>query len=167
MISLCFDFVSVNLGWQCCQDPWQEVITATPNCITFSPGFHSLLGPHISHSFWMLMPLTLFSGLNLRLLSPDSKLQDSPEMASSWIRGGSDCILGKVSLLKEWSRIGTGCPVMWLFHNPWRCSKKRVDMTLQDMVWQAQWCWVGCNDLKSLFQPQWFYSSMIPWQNLA
>jgi len=31
-------------------------------------------------------------------------------MASSCVRGGSDWILGKISLLKEWSGIGPGCP---------------------------------------------------------
>jgi len=30
-------------------------------------------------------------------------------MDSNCIRGGVDCILGKISLLKEWSGIGTGC----------------------------------------------------------
>jgi len=45
------------------------------------------------------------------------------ETASSCIRGGSDWILGKISLLNEWSGIGTGCPVKWWSHHPWRCSK--------------------------------------------
>jgi len=31
-------------------------------------------------------------------------------MASSCIRGGLDWMLGKISLLKEWSSIGRGCP---------------------------------------------------------
>jgi len=31
-------------------------------------------------------------------------------MASSCVRGGLDWILGKISSLKEWSGIGTGCP---------------------------------------------------------
>jgi len=35
------------------------------------------------------------------------------EMASSCIRGGLDLILGKISSLKEWSGIGTGCPGRW------------------------------------------------------
>ena len=34
-------------------------------------------------------------------------------MASSCARGGSFWILGKISLLKEWSGIGTGCPGKW------------------------------------------------------
>jgi len=33
-------------------------------------------------------------------------------------RGGLDCILGKISLLKEWSSIGTGCPGRWLSDHP-------------------------------------------------
>jgi len=32
-------------------------------------------------------------------------------------------MLGKVSLLKEWSDIGIGCPGKWWSHHPWRCSK--------------------------------------------
>jgi len=34
-------------------------------------------------------------------------------MASSFVRGHSDWILRKISLLKEWSDIGTGCPEKW------------------------------------------------------
>ena len=33
------------------------------------------------------------------------------EMPSSCIRGGLDWILGKMSLLKVWSGIGTGLPI--------------------------------------------------------
>jgi len=44
-------------------------------------------------------------------------------MASSCIRGDLDWILGKISLLKEWSGIGTGFPGKWWSHCPWRCSK--------------------------------------------
>jgi len=44
-------------------------------------------------------------------------------MASSCIRGDLDWILGKNSLLREWSGIGTGCPRRWWSHHPWRCSK--------------------------------------------
>ena len=36
--------------------------------------------------------------------------QGREAMPSSCIRGGLDWILGKMSLLKEWSGIGTGCP---------------------------------------------------------
>jgi len=50
-------------------------------------------------------------------------------MASSCIRGGLDWMLGKISLMKEWSGIGTGCPGKW-----WSHLKKRIDMALQDMV---------------------------------
>jgi len=45
-----------------------------------------------------------------------------------------DYILGKISLLEEWSDIGIGCPGRWLSPHPWRCSKKRIDMALWDMV---------------------------------
>jgi len=44
-------------------------------------------------------------------------------MASGCIRGGLDKIVGKISLLKEWSDIGIGFPGRWLSHHPWRCSK--------------------------------------------
>jgi len=47
----------------------------------------------------------------------------SDRMASSCIRGGSDWILAKISLLKEWSGIGTGCQGKWLSHHSLRCSK--------------------------------------------
>jgi len=36
---------------------------------------------------------------------------------------GLDWILGKISLLKEWSYTGIGCPEKWWSHHPWRCSK--------------------------------------------
>jgi len=32
-------------------------------------------------------------------------------------------MIGKTSLLKEWSSIGTGCSVRWWSHHHWRCSK--------------------------------------------
>jgi len=44
-------------------------------------------------------------------------------MSSSGIKEGLGWILGKISLLKEWSGIGTGCPGRWLSYHPWRCSK--------------------------------------------
>ena len=37
--------------------------------------------------------------------------------------GRLDWILGKISLLKEWSGIGTGCPGQWWSPYPWRGSK--------------------------------------------
>jgi len=52
---------------------------------------------------------------------------------ASCVMGGLDWILGKISLLKEWSGIGTGCPGKWWSHHPWRHSK-HVDTALQDMV---------------------------------
>jgi len=42
--------------------------------------------------------------------SPKEPAIGQEAMASSCIRGGLDWILGKMSLLKEWSGIGTGCP---------------------------------------------------------
>jgi len=44
-------------------------------------------------------------------------------VASSCIRGGSDWILGKMSLLKECSGIGPGCPGQWGSPHPWRGSE--------------------------------------------
>ena len=53
------------------------------------------------------------------------------QVTSNRVRGNSlklhqvrfDWILGKISLLREWSGIGTGCPGKWWSHHPWRCSK--------------------------------------------
>jgi len=42
--------------------------------------------------------------------------------------------IGKNLFLKEWSGTGTGCPGKCWSHHPWRCSKRRVDVALQDMV---------------------------------
>ena len=47
-------------------------------------------------------------------------------MASSCARGGSDCVLGKISSQKERSGTGTSCPGWWWSHRPWRCSKTAV-----------------------------------------
>ena len=55
--------------------------------------------------------------------SPNQLARRREEMASSCIIGGLGWILGKISLLKEWSGIGTGCPGKWWSHHPWRCSK--------------------------------------------
>jgi len=55
-------------------------------------------------------------------------------MVSSCIGGGLDWILGKISLQKEWSGVGTGCPGQWWSPYHWRDSKKRVDVAIQDMV---------------------------------
>jgi len=33
-------------------------------------------------------------------------------------RGGLDWLLGKISLLKEWSGAGIGCPGRWWSHHP-------------------------------------------------
>ena len=45
-------------------------------------------------------------------------------MALGFRRGGLDWILGKISLLKEWSGIGTGCPGQWWRHHPGGVQKK-------------------------------------------
>ena len=61
---------------------------------------------------------------NLTVLSPAfSRFLLREEIASNCIRGGSDWILGKISLLREWSGIGTGCPGQWWSPHPWRGSK--------------------------------------------
>ena len=71
------------------------------------------------------------------------------------LRGGLDGTLGKVSLLQEWSGIGTGCPWWWQSHHPWRGSK-----TMK--MWHfGTWfsrhggvgVTVGLDDLWGLFQP--------------
>ena len=42
------------------------------------------------------------------------------EMLSNFARGDLDWMLGKISLLKGWSSIGTGCSGKWLSHHSWR-----------------------------------------------
>jgi len=44
-------------------------------------------------------------------------------MASSCIKGGLGWIVTRISLLKEWSGIGPGCPGQWWSHHAWRGSK--------------------------------------------
>ena len=76
-------------------------------------------------------------------------------MASSCAKGGLDWILGKISLLTEWSGVGPGCPGQWGSPHPWRGSK-------------TMWMWhlgtwlsrhggvgmmVGLDDVRGLFQP--------------
>ena len=55
--------------------------------------------------------------------SPRPLATEQEETASSCIRGGLDWLLGKTSLLKEWSGIGTGCPERWWSQHPWRYLK--------------------------------------------
>jgi len=43
-------------------------------------------------------------------------------MASSCVRGGSGWRLGKMSVLREWSGLGPGCPGQWGSPHPWRGS---------------------------------------------
>jgi len=75
-------------------------------------------------------------------------------MASSCVRGGLDWILGKMSFLKEWSDIGTGCPEKSWGHHPWTCSKKVLMWHLR--TWFSRYgsgLTVGLDDLTGLFQP--------------
>jgi len=76
-------------------------------------------------------------------------------MASSCVRGGSDWIFRKMSLLNEWSGTGTGCPGQWWSPHPWRDSKT---------VWMWHFeTWfsrhggvgvtVGLDDLRGFLQP--------------
>jgi len=54
--------------------------------------------------------------------SPKSLAIGLEAIASGCVSGGLDWILGKISLLQEWSDIGTGCPGKRLSPQPWRCS---------------------------------------------
>jgi len=76
-------------------------------------------------------------------------------MSSSCIRGGLDWIFGKISLLKEWSDIGTGCPARWLSPHPWRSLKKMYTWSFK--IWFSRYGvvgqMVGLDDLRDLFQP--------------
>jgi len=82
-------------------------------------------------------------------------LYTSGKMASSCVRGGLDLILGKISLLKEWSGIGTGCPGRWWSHHPWRGSNNV--WILHFGTWFSRHGGVGLmvvlDDLRGLFQP--------------
>ena len=78
----------------------------------------SISMPSYSFSFKPLIGL-LWSHLVIAFHLP----KHTSLMASSCIRGGLGWILGKISLLKEWSGIGTGCPGRWWSHHSWRCSK--------------------------------------------
>jgi len=63
-------------------------------------------------------------------------------MTSSCIRGGLDWILGKMSSLKvvrHWTRL----PRAVVGSLSLEGFKKRVDVALQDRIYQAWWCWVG------------------------
>jgi len=55
-------------------------------------------------------------------------------MVSSCIRGGLDWILGKVSLLKEWSDIGTGLPREVVESPSLEVFINCVGVALRDMV---------------------------------
>jgi len=77
------------------------------------------------------------------------------EAASSCVRGGPGWILGKISLLKEWSDIGPGCPGQWWSPHPWRGSKNMRMWHLG--TWFSRHggvgVMVGLDDLRGLFQP--------------
>ena len=75
-------------------------------------------------------------------------------MASSCIRGGLHWILGKISFLKEWSGIGTGCPGQWWSPHPCRCSKNVWMWHFR--TWFSRPAGAGLTaglDLRDLFQP--------------
>jgi len=65
--------------------------------------------------------------------SPKQLAIGQEAMASSCVRGGLDYVLGKISLLKEWSDIGTGCPGEVVEFPSLEVFRKCVDVALQDM----------------------------------
>ena len=71
--------------------------------------------------------------------------------------------IGKISLLKEWSDIGTGCPGQWGSPHPWRGSKNmwmwhfRTWFSRQGGVGVT----VGLDDLRGLFQLSRFCDSTL------
>jgi len=89
------------------------------------------------------------------LVSPPNYLAIGREaMASSCVRGGLGWILGKISLQKERSGIGTGCPGRWWCHHPWRGSKNVQIWHFR--TWFSRCGGVGLtfglDDLRALFQ---------------
>jgi len=87
--------------------------------------------------------------------APQEPATGREAMASSCVRGCSGWILGKMSFLREWSGVGTGCPGQWGSPHPWRGSN-------------TVWMWhlgtwfsrhggagvtVGLDDLGDLCQP--------------
>ena len=71
-------------------------------------------------------------------------------MASSCVRGGLGWILGKISLLKEWSGTGAGCPGQWGVTVPGGVQKPcGCDTSGHGGVGLT----VGLDGLKGLFQP--------------
>jgi len=76
------------------------------------------------------------------------------ETASGFFRGGLDWISRKMSLLKERSGTGPGCPGQWWSPLPWRGSN--TVWILHFRTWFSRhggvgWM-VGLDDLKDLFQ---------------
>ena len=91
-------------------------------------------------------------------------------MGGNCLREGWDQILGKISLRKEWSGIGTGCPGQWGSHHPWRRSKTVQIRHLR--TWFSGGLGsvrtVGLDDLRGLVQPKWLcdfilQSRWCPW----
>jgi len=83
-------------------------------------------------------------------------------MASRCIRGGLDWLLGKISVLREWSGIGPGCPGQWGSPHPWRGSN--TVWTWHLGTWFSRHGGVGVtaglDDLGGLFQPEGFCGCM-------
>jgi len=76
-------------------------------------------------------------------------------MASSCIRGASDWVSGKMSLLTEWSGLGPGCPGQGWSPHPWGSSKTMWMWHLG--MWFIRrggvgWT-VGLDGLRGFFQP--------------
>ena len=71
-------------------------------------------------------------------------------MGNTMRRGGSDWILGKISLLQEWSGTGPGCPGQWWSPHPWRGSKTVWLWHLGTWFSRRGGVGVGLGDLRDL-----------------
>ena len=79
-------------------------------------------------------------------------------MASSCIRGGFDWILRKMSFLKEWAGVGTGCPGSWLSHHPGGVQKTcRCGTSEQGLVGLVVLGWWWDLMILEVFSDLWFY----------
>jgi len=83
--------------------------------------------------------------------------------ASCCARRSSGWILGKNSSQKVWWCTETGCPGRWWSHCPRTCSRNVEKWYLGPWFSEhgGDGLTVGLGDLSGLFQPQWFYDSMI------